>query len=156
MDFNHHDDGGAGHRHLGTRRPCAQQCVHSSNQSSHELLNRGSAAAEFVLVSMLIVSLFCGLVQLAFAMYVRNVLVDAASEGVHFASLADQTVDDGIARARDLITTAVGPQYAASATGSCSDTACEIRIAATLPLIGLFGIPQQLTVVTHAPRESFQ
>ena len=42
---------------------------------------RGSAVAEFVLVSALVLALFLGVVQVALAQHVRTLLVDAAAEG---------------------------------------------------------------------------
>lgn len=47
----------------------------------------GSAPVDFALVSVLVVALGLGLLQLALGLHVRNVLVDAAGEGARRAAL---------------------------------------------------------------------
>ena len=64
------------------------------------------------MVSALLVLLALSVMQLGLALLIRNTLVDAAAEGARFGSLADNSAADGVARAVDLITTALGPGYA--------------------------------------------
>jgi Flp pilus assembly protein TadG len=68
----------------------------------------GSAIVEFLLVSVLLMALTAGVLQLALALHVRNTLADAATEGARQASLVGQTDQDGVRRTRDLIQVAVG------------------------------------------------
>ena len=51
----------------------------------------GSAVVDFALISSLVVVLAVGVVQLALAMHVRNVLTDVAGEGARRAALVGGT-----------------------------------------------------------------
>lgn len=119
---------------------------------------RGSGPAEFVLVGGLLTVLTLAVMQLGLAVYVRNVVHDAAVEGAHHAALADAAPADGIERARLVIERAVGPQYAGdiqvsrATTGGAPSLAITVRT--TLPLIGLLGVPAGLEVTASAPVES--
>ena len=113
---------------------------------------------EFVLVGTLLTLLTLSVLQLGLALLVRNTVLDAASEGARFGALADNTPADGVARTRDLITTAVGAAYAKHVTvsvgsyrGHPSDI---ITVTTPLPLIGLVGIDHGLEVTGHAAMES--
>lgn len=120
--------------------------------------DRGSSPVEFVLVGTLLTLLTLAVVQLGLAVYVRNVVHDAAVEGAYHGALADTSPADGAARTRELIQTAVSGLDAA-VTGRESTTlgvpSVEVRVVATLPLLGLLGIPAAMEVDAHAPRESF-
>ena len=113
---------------------------------------------EFVLVGTLLTVLTLAVLQLALAVYVRNVVHDAAVEGAYYAALADTTPEDGVDRARLAITRAVGASYAEDITAISSEqlgqTVIEVRVRTTLPVIGLLGIPHALEVKGHAPAES--
>lgn len=118
----------------------------------------GSAIVEFLLVSVLLVALTAGIVQLALALHVRNTLADAAAEGARQASLVGQTDQDGVRRTRDLIRIAVGMGNEADVVarrevwqGSPTVT---VTVTAPLPLLGLFGPPSGLRVVGRAPVEA--
>lgn len=120
---------------------------------------RGSNPVEFVLVGTLLTALTLAVLQLAFAIYVRNVVHDAAVEGAYYAALADTTAKEGEERAREVIRRAIGPSYAdditvASARREERETV-EVRIRTTLPVFGLVGVPAALQVEAHAPVESF-
>ena len=52
---------------------------------------RGSGPAEFVMVGAVLTVLTLAVLQLGLAVYVRNVIHDAAAEGAHHAALADVT-----------------------------------------------------------------
>ncbi|MFY9713262.1 MAG: TadE/TadG family type IV pilus assembly protein [Microbacterium sp.] len=119
---------------------------------------RGSSPVEFVLVGTLLTVLTLAVLQLALAVYVRNVVHDAAVEGAYHAALADTGLEEGADRSRLAITRAVGPDYAGDvAVGTTQEfghTVVEIRVRTTLPVIGLLGIPYGLEVEAHAPMES--
>lgn len=119
----------------------------------------GSAAVEFVLVGTLLTVLTLAVLQLALAVYVRNVVHDAAVEGAYHGALADTQPADGAARAERLIDAAVGAQLDAQISASAIDGPAgpqvEVTVVATLPLVGLLGIPAGMEVTAHAPRESF-
>lgn len=119
---------------------------------------RGSGPAEFVLVGGLLTLLTLAVMQLGLAVYVRNVVHDAAVEGAHHAALADAAPQDGVERARLVIARAVGPGYAedivAAHTTAGGVAALAITVRATLPVIGLIGVPAGLEVTASAPVES--
>lgn len=119
---------------------------------------RGSSPVEFVLVGTLLTLLTLAVLQLALAVYVRNVVHDAAVEGAYYAALADTAPEEGADRARLAITRAVGAAYADDVSVGVLDEAgqqiVEVRVRTTLPLLGLIGIPYALEVEAHAPMES--
>ena len=118
----------------------------------------GSAVAEFVMVSGLLVILTLSVIQLGLVLFIRNTVVDAAAEGARFGALADNSATDGIARSVDLITTALGPGYATNVTASTGSylghPALTITVQTPLPLIGLIGLDNGLEVSGHAAIES--
>ncbi|MDJ0334577.1 TadE/TadG family type IV pilus assembly protein [Salinibacterium sp. G-O1] len=118
----------------------------------------GSAVAEFVMVSGLLTLLTLSVMQLGLVLFIRNTVVDAAAEGARFAALADNSADDGVARAVDLISTALGPGYAKDVTASSGSylgfPAMTITVHAPLPLIGLIGLDGGLEVSGHAAIET--
>lgn len=119
---------------------------------------RGSSPVEFVLVGMLLTVLTLAVLQLALAVYVRNVVHDAAVEGAYHAALADTSLEEGADRARLAISRAVGAAYAedieVDTTERLGSDAIVLRIRTTLPVIGLLGISEGLEVEAHAPVES--
>ncbi|MGV8895555.1 MAG: TadE/TadG family type IV pilus assembly protein [Rhodoglobus sp.] len=118
----------------------------------------GSAVAEFVMVSGLLTVLTLSVIQVGLVLFIRNTVVDAAAEGARFAALADNSADDGVARAVDLISTALGPGYAKNVTASSGSylgfPAMTVTVHAPLPLIGLIGLDRGLEVSGHAAIES--
>ena len=118
----------------------------------------GSAIVEFLLVSVLLVALTAGLVQLALALHVRNTLADAAAEGARQASLVGATQQDGVARTRDLIRVAVGeavaPEVEAHREIWQGTPTVVVEVTAPLPLLGFFGPPHALRVIGRAPEET--
>lgn len=120
--------------------------------------DEGSAVAEFVMVTALLTVLTLSVLQLGFALLIRNTVLDAAAEGARYGSLVDNTASDGIALTRDLITTAIGPSYASdvsAATGTyLGHPALIVTVRAPLPVIGLVGVDSGLEVSGHAPLET--
>lgn len=118
---------------------------------------RGSAVAEFAMVAGLLVVLALSVVQLSLGLHVRATLADAAAEGARHASLVGADADAGVARTRELITAAIGPDYARGVSATTATVegleTIEIRVAAPLPVLGLIG-PVGLEVTGHAPVES--
>lgn len=110
------------------------------------------------MVSALLTVLTLSVIQLGLALFIRNTVVDAAAEGARFGALADNSLSDGVARATDLITVALGPSYAtdvSASTGSyLGHPAIIVTVRAPLPLIGLIGIDDGLEVSGHAAIEA--
>ncbi|WP_240658604.1 TadE/TadG family type IV pilus assembly protein [Microbacterium sp. CPCC 204701] len=121
--------------------------------------DEGSSPVEFVLVGTLLTVLTLGVLQLGLAVYVRNVVHDAAVEGAYHAALADTSLDDGARRTRKVVSRTVGEGYAADVTVRettvLGHAAVEVRVTATLPLVGLLGAPRTMEVTANAPVESF-
>jgi Flp pilus assembly protein TadG len=120
----------------------------------------GSSPVEFVLVGSLLTVLTLAVLQLGLAVYVRNVVHDAAVEGAYHAALADTSLDEGAQRTRDIVTRTVGAEYASavrvSETVVLGHPAVEVRVTTTLPLLGLLGAPRVWELTAHAPVESFE
>ncbi|KHE74047.1 pilus assembly protein TadE [Kocuria marina] len=110
--------------------------------------------AEYVMVLALAIVLFGLILQVGFALHVRNTLIDAAAAGARYASLADRTDEDGIDRTRGIITDTVGASYArdisVSRTSVGSLPAVEIRVVSPLPVMATLGPPRALEVSGHA------
>ena len=118
----------------------------------------GSSPVEFVLVGSILTVLTLAVLQLGLAIYIRNVVHDAAVEGAHYAALADTGLEDGAVRTADVITTAIGGDYTGDITVSAGEVAGQdvvtVRVRTALPVLGLIGIPFALEVEADAPMES--
>ncbi|KDA06075.1 TadE family protein [Microbacterium sp. CH12i] len=119
---------------------------------------QGSSPVEFVLVGSLLTVLTLAVLQLGLAMYVRNVVHDAAVEGAYYAALADTALGEGAEHTRLSITRAVGDSFAEDITVAESDRLGQptavVTVRTTLPVIGLLGIPFAMEVDADAPLES--
>ncbi|MGM7668125.1 TadE/TadG family type IV pilus assembly protein [Microbacterium sp. A93] len=120
--------------------------------------DRGSSPVDFVLVGSLLTVLTLAVLQLGLAVYVRNVVHDAAVEGAHYAALADTSLEEGAEHTRLSITRAVGESFAADISVAESDRlghpTAVVTVRTTLPLVGLLGVPFALEVDADAPMES--
>lgn len=103
----------------------------------------GNALVEFVLVSVLVVFIAVGVIQLALTLHVRNILISGASDGAHFAALADRSLAEGQARAAAVVH-GVLPGYEIDVTARSADIdgapGVEVQIDAPVPVIGLWGV----------------
>lgn len=119
----------------------------------------GSSPVEFVLVGGLLTALTLGVLQLGMVVYVRNVVHDAAVEGAYVAALADTELAEGVERFEGLVAATVGADLVDDVTvretTRLGAPVVELTVAATLPVVGLFGVPGALEVTGHAPVESF-
>ncbi|MFJ6534430.1 TadE/TadG family type IV pilus assembly protein [Microbacterium sp. NPDC091662] len=121
--------------------------------------DRGSSPVEFVLVGTLLTALTLAVLQVAFAVYVRNVVHDAAVEGAYHAALADTAPEEGADLTREVISRAVGADYAQDiridVSGAPPYETVEVRVRTTFPLLGLIGLPLAMEVEARAPAETF-
>jgi Flp pilus assembly protein TadG len=119
---------------------------------------RGSAVVDFVLVSLVLVPLVLGLVQVALVLHVRNTLTAAATEGARYAATVDRRPEDGITRTREQISDAIADRFAGQITGADvvvgGVPTVEIRVRAVVPPLGLWGPGVALEVVGHGVRET--
>jgi hypothetical protein len=109
------------------------------------------------MMSGLLLLLVLGVLQLAFALHVRNTVVDAASEGARYAALADNDPAAGVRRTGELLTTAIGPGYATDISSReirlDGVPVIEVSVRTPLPLIGPIGLDGGLEATGHAVRE---
>lgn len=114
----------------------------------------GSAVVDFVLVSALLTAFFLAILQLTLVLHVRNTLIDAASSGARYGTLADRSAGDARERASMLIGNALTPEFAQDISTSevtyQGFRTLEVRVRAPLPVIGFIGPPATLEVTGHA------
>lgn len=114
----------------------------------------GSAVVDFVLVSVLVVALLLGVVQVVLALHVRAVVIDSAAEGARLAGRADRTTADGVERTQALIDAALSERFAQDVTAREVELdglpVVEVTVTAPFPVVGLLGPAGTLTVSGHA------
>ncbi len=117
----------------------------------------GSAVVDFVLVMMLLVPLVLGIAQVGLVLHVRNTISSAASEGARAAAPLGASPEDGAARTRAIIRTALADQHAGDVSASWTTVGgvagSEVVVRTRVPALGLFGPSVALTVRGHAVRE---
>ena len=118
---------------------------------------QGSAPAEFVLVSALLVALVLGSLQVLVVGYARQVLVSAAAEGARVGSVVDAQPGDAISHTRELIASSLSTRYAQNIVAAVSSAqgvpTIEVRVVAPFPALGLWSAGGVLEVSAHAPRD---
>lgn len=115
---------------------------------------RGSAVAEFVMVSALVVFLFMAVFQLGLVLHIRNTLISCASEGARLGARVDADPAMGAQRTRELIAGSLSDGYARDVsvgTGTVGGVqVVEVRVRAPFPVIGLLGPDGELDVTGRA------
>lgn len=119
----------------------------------------GSGVVDFVLVSVLVLTLVLVVLQVGLALHTRNVLVAAASEGARYGANADRTPEQGGRRAVAVVQDALSPAAASRVTVTTGTPVTadgletvEVTLSGTLPDL-LPGGPRRITVRGHALRE---
>ncbi|MEV8147177.1 TadE family protein [Arthrobacter sp. NPDC080073] len=116
--------------------------------------DEGSAVVDFVLVGGLLTVFFLAVIQLTLVLHVRNTLIDAASSGARYGTLADRTPTDARERTADLIGTALNADFARDISTSEASfhgiRTLEVTVRAPLSVIGLIGPGAVLEVRGHA------
>nr|WP_272954566.1 TadE/TadG family type IV pilus assembly protein [Kribbella sandramycini] len=120
--------------------------------------DRGSAVVDFVLVSMLVVPLFLGILQVGLYLYVRNTITAAASEGAHYAAVLNRDPGDGQARTQELIRGVVNDRLVDSVEAASTDIdgqpGVQVTVRAHMPALGLWGPAVEFTATGHAIKET--
>ncbi|MCW2694243.1 MAG: hypothetical protein JWM67_2847 [Mycobacterium sp.] len=118
---------------------------------------RGSAVAEYVLVSGLLSLLFFGVLQVGVVLHVRNVLVASAAEGARQAAAAGADPDRAAATTSALVRRALSAGTAAAFPPVVTQTtvaglpAVQVELHGSLPLFLLpLGRVLPITVRAHA------
>jgi len=101
----------------------------------------GSAVVEFALVSVLLVMLLLGVLQVGVYLHVRNVVSASAAEGARHGANADVDLHEGGLRATDVIGRSLGPTTAArlpcaasAQPGAGGSTLVAVRCSGALPV----------------------
>lgn len=114
----------------------------------------GSAVVDFVLVGALLTVIVVAVIQLALVLHVRNTLTDAAASGARYGTLADRNAQDGVERARQLISGSLSPEFAQdisyARTEDAGHTMLKVTVRSPLPVIGLIGPQGGIEVAGHA------
>jgi Flp pilus assembly protein TadG len=119
---------------------------------------RGSAAAEFSLVAVVLVPLFFAILQLAFVWHVKTTVTSAASQGARFAAAYDREPGDGERRTADLIDSALGRGIVADerATEVVVDgqRVVQVTVRASVPTLVFWGPSITVEGTGHAVEET--
>jgi hypothetical protein len=117
--------------------------------------DEGSVVVEFVLVSILVIAIAAGIVQLVLTLHVRNMLMSCAAEGAHTAARHDRDLVDGAERTDWLISASLGdiPHYVTAREVLVDGrVSAQIEVTAPVPVLGLWGAGS-MTVTAHAVEE---
>ncbi|GAB3176226.1 hypothetical protein GCM10027059_50780 [Myceligenerans halotolerans] len=118
---------------------------------------RGAAVAEAVVVTGFVLALLLGVVQVALAVHVRALAIDAAAEGARVAARADRGPADGVTRTRELLAASLNGSYARDVTAREATLdglrVIEVEVTTPLPVVGLLGPAAAVTVQGHALEE---
>ena len=119
---------------------------------------RAAAVVDFVLALVVLLPLFLGVLQVALVLHVRNTLTAAASEGARYAATADRPLEAGAARTRQQIAGALAARFAGDVTvvpaAVQGAPGVEVRVAAEVPPLGLWGPAVRLVATGHAIEEA--
>lgn len=113
----------------------------------------GAAVAEFALVAAIVSLLFGAVLQLGYALHVRNTATAHVIEGARVGARADASTGAGVARAQQLLATTVpGSGASVSASRTVVGGVEVVQVAAELPLpvVGPWGLPGTMTVTGQA------
>ena len=117
----------------------------------------GSAIADFALVSVVLVPLFFGILQLALVWHVKTTLTSAASEGARSGAAYDRTTLDGQRRTSAVIDETFGTDFRDEVTASDSTVSgqpgVEVDVSAQVPMLGFWGPTITVEVTGHAVKE---
>jgi len=112
---------------------------------------KGSAVAELVLLMVPILFLPLATISLTLNSYVKLVLTDVAIEGARTAALADQTIEDGVARTKVMLARALGRDVNPSVLISRSRNSQGLAVVNIMLQIEQ---PIAMAVTTHALAET--
>jgi Flp pilus assembly protein TadG len=127
--------------------------------AGHQVDEQGAAPVDFVLLVGLLTVLFLMLIQLGFALHVRNVLASAAAEGARYGANADFADHEGAAAAqtRTVISSELSARFAGHVTATTisvgGEPVVEVDVSAPMPLVGFWGTARTIRVRGHALQE---
>lgn len=119
--------------------------------------DRGAAVVDFVVVTVVLVPLTLGIMQLALVLYVRNVTSDAASQAARYAAAVGRSPGDGVAQVRRQLAGVLADRYTrdvdARRTVLGGAPGVEVTIDVRVPALGLGGPGVSFRVAGHAREE---
>ena len=134
-----------------------KHCRRSAAESP-SLDESGAAVVDFVLVSLVLVPLVLGLIQVGLVLHVRNTLAAAATEGARYGANIDRTPADGAARAREQVRGAIADRFAQDISADRESVSgvptVVVRVHAQVPPLGLWGPAVDLSVTGHGVQET--
>ncbi|GGF57092.1 hypothetical protein GCM10011519_33810 [Marmoricola endophyticus] len=117
----------------------------------------GAAVVDFVLVSLVLIPLVLGIMQVALVMYVRSTLASAAAEGARYGATIDRGPGDAVVRTRSRIRGAIADRFAGNVSADRARVdgvaTMAVRVRAKVPALGLWGPGVSLDVQGHAVQE---
>lgn len=126
----------------------------STNPGRRQIDERGAATVDFALIGGLLTVIFIAIVQLTLALHVRNTLIDAASSGARYGTLADRSPADAAGRTSSLISAAINSTYAQDVSvrrvNQGGVLVLQVTVRAPIPVIGLIGPSGTMEVTGHA------
>lgn len=118
---------------------------------------RGTALVDLTLVTLVLVPLVLGIVQVGLVLHVRTTLAAAAAEGARLAATADSDPAAGVARTRELVASSLAGRYARDITVRRAVVGgapgIEVTVRAVVPALGLGGPGVELSVTGRAVSE---
>ncbi|MBW3086931.1 hypothetical protein KEM60_03160 [Austwickia sp. TVS 96-490-7B] len=121
----------------------------SADPAAEDSGESGAAVVDFVLVSVLVTALAMALLQLSFALHVRNTLTWAASEGARAGARLGASPQIAQDRSRELIRQSLSSAYAQDVQVSRrvegGVAVVEVHVCAPLPVVALWGPPGAVT-----------
>ena len=123
----------------------------------HQRLEMGAAMVETAVAFPLLILVALGLVQFALFAHAQNVVVGAAQDGARVAAAEDRNIEDGLARARDLLRAGLGPSAeGVSVRGADDGDAVLIetqgRLRLIIPWVGDASLPLHAQAVMSKER----
>lgn len=117
----------------------------------------GSAAVDFTLISLILIPLVLGIMQVGLCLHVRNTMAAAASEGARIAARDGSSLQIGENATRKRIATTIAERFAGGVAAGRSTVAgapgVEVVAVAKVPALGLFGPSVTIRVTGHAVLE---
>lgn len=136
-----------------TGRPPGQRSDESPERHPNSR-DAGAAVAEFALLAAVVALIFAAVLQVAYALHVRNTATAHVVEGARVAARADAVEADGVARARELLATTLPGRYGTTVTAHRVrvEGVAVVQLSADIPLpvVGPLGVPGTMTVTGQA------
>lgn len=120
---------------------------------------RGSAPVEFVLVSLVLIPLFTGILQLGLFLHVRNTMTMCAHEGARVGANYNRDPGDASDYASDCLGEALGPgrkadtQVQSSVESAADGQIVNVTMHGEMQPLGFVSVAIPIDVQGHAVKE---